>query len=137
MCEEKESFLKALKERRKLDIIKGFTTRGILRDDFLIYINGKEINALFKSSKIFSPRRCNKNQQPLTPESWSSHLVCIPGGWLVWFCSHPRVGMKVRWVRIVHRFSFKFQLRAGALFLPEMSALSILFPFKQIQMISP
>ena len=39
---EKEEFLKLLKERRKLDIIKGFTTKGIHRDDFLIYINGKE-----------------------------------------------------------------------------------------------
>ena len=28
--------------RRFLDIIKGFTTKGIHRDDFLIYINGKE-----------------------------------------------------------------------------------------------
>ena len=41
-CKEKEEFLKLLKERRKLDIIKGFTTKGIHRDDFLIYINGKE-----------------------------------------------------------------------------------------------
>lgn len=44
MCKEKEEFLKALKERRKLDIIKGFTTRGVHRDDFIIFINGKEIN---------------------------------------------------------------------------------------------
>ena len=44
MCKEKEEFLKFLKERRKLDIIKGFTTRGVHRDDFIIYINGKEIN---------------------------------------------------------------------------------------------
>lgn len=56
---------------------------------------------------------------------------------LVWFCSHPRVGMKACSIRIVHRFSFKFQLHAGTLFLPEMTALLILFPFKQIQMISP
>ena len=28
-----------LKERRKLDIIKGYTTRGIHRDDFQIFIN--------------------------------------------------------------------------------------------------
>ena len=38
----KANVLKLLKERRKLDIIKGFTTKGIHRDDFLIYINGKE-----------------------------------------------------------------------------------------------
>ena len=44
MCKEKQEFLNALKERRKLDIIKGFTTRGIHRDDFNIFINGKEID---------------------------------------------------------------------------------------------
>ncbi|MBP3800483.1 MAG: DNA replication/repair protein RecF [Clostridia bacterium] len=44
MCKEKKEFLQFLKERRKLDIIKGFTTRGVHRDDFIIYINGKEIN---------------------------------------------------------------------------------------------
>ena len=44
MCKDKAEYLNLLKERRKLDIIKGFTTRGIHRDDFMIYINGKEIN---------------------------------------------------------------------------------------------
>ena len=43
-CLEKERFLKILKERRKLDIIKGFTTKGVHRDDFVIYINGKPVN---------------------------------------------------------------------------------------------
>ena len=43
-CENKESYLKLLKERRKLDIIKGFTTKGIHRDDFMIYINDKEVS---------------------------------------------------------------------------------------------
>ncbi len=42
-CENKENYLKLLKERRKLDIIKGFTTKGIHRDDFMIYINKKEV----------------------------------------------------------------------------------------------
>ena len=42
-CEKKEKYLKLLKERRKLDIIKGFTTKGIHRDDFMIYINEKEV----------------------------------------------------------------------------------------------
>ena len=42
-CENKEIYLKLLKERRKLDIIKGFTTKGIHRDDFMIYINEKEV----------------------------------------------------------------------------------------------
>ena len=44
-CEKKENYLKLLKERRKLDIIKGFTTKGIHRDDFMIYINEKEVGA--------------------------------------------------------------------------------------------
>ena len=43
-CNSKEEYLKLLKARRKLDIIKGFTTKGIHRDDFVIYINGKEVN---------------------------------------------------------------------------------------------
>ena len=42
-CNSKENYLKLLKERRKLDIIKGFTTKGIHRDDFMIYINNKEV----------------------------------------------------------------------------------------------
>ena len=43
-CKNKETYLNLLKQRRKLDIIKGFTTKGIHRDDFMIYINGKQIN---------------------------------------------------------------------------------------------
>ena len=43
-CDKKENYLKLLKERRKLDIIKGFTTKGVHRDDFVIYINGKEVS---------------------------------------------------------------------------------------------
>ena len=43
-CEKKDTYLKILKERRKLDIIKGFTTKGVHRDDFMIYINGKDVN---------------------------------------------------------------------------------------------
>ena len=43
-CARKDEYLKLLKERRKLDIIKGFTTKGVHRDDFVIYINGKEVN---------------------------------------------------------------------------------------------
>ncbi len=42
-CSNKESYLNLLRQRRKLDIIKGFTTKGIHRDDFKTYINGKEI----------------------------------------------------------------------------------------------
>ena len=43
-CKTKDEYLKLLKERRKLDIIKGFTTKGIHRDDFVIYIDKKPIN---------------------------------------------------------------------------------------------
>lgn len=43
-CNNKEEYLELLKERRKLDIIKGFTTKGVHRDDFIIYINEKEVN---------------------------------------------------------------------------------------------
>lgn len=42
-CRTKEEYLQLLRERRKLDIIKGFTTKGIHRDDFSIYINKKPI----------------------------------------------------------------------------------------------
>ena len=43
-CNSKEEYLKELKERKKLDIIKGYTTKGIHRDDFIIYINDKELS---------------------------------------------------------------------------------------------
>ena len=42
-CENKENYLALLKQRRKLDIIKGFTTKGIHRDDFKCLINDIEI----------------------------------------------------------------------------------------------
>ena len=38
-CEDKNEYLKLLKERRKLDFIKGYTTKGIHRDDFQIFLN--------------------------------------------------------------------------------------------------
>ena len=43
-CKDKNEYLKVLKQRRKLDIIKGFTTKGIHRDDFMIYINSKQLD---------------------------------------------------------------------------------------------
>ena len=39
----RQNFINELKSRRKLDIIKGYTTKGIHRDDFTIYINKKEV----------------------------------------------------------------------------------------------
>lgn len=41
---EKTKFLKELESRRKLDLIKGYTTKGVQRDDFVIYINGEPVN---------------------------------------------------------------------------------------------
>ena len=52
-CKNKNEYLNLLKQRRKLDIIKGFTTKGIHRDDFVIYINKKEI-------KIFGSQGQNR-----------------------------------------------------------------------------
>ena len=40
----KEEFLKKLKNNKKLDILKGFTTKGVHRDDFNIYINDNLVN---------------------------------------------------------------------------------------------
>ena len=43
-CLDEINYRNLLKQRRKLDIIKGFTTRGIHRDDFEIYINDILVN---------------------------------------------------------------------------------------------
>ena len=43
-CTTRENYLNLLKSRRKLDIIKGFTTRGAHRDDFNIFINNDLVN---------------------------------------------------------------------------------------------
>lgn len=43
-CKEKQEYLNLIKQRRKLDIIKGFTTKGIHRDDIVIYINKQKIS---------------------------------------------------------------------------------------------
>ena len=43
-CAQKEEYIELLKSRRKLDIIKGFSTKGIHRDDFFIYINNQLVN---------------------------------------------------------------------------------------------
>ena len=43
-CLDKNKYKKLLKERRKLDIIKGYTTRGVHRDDFQIFINDILVN---------------------------------------------------------------------------------------------
>lgn len=43
-CLDKKNFLEKLKKNRALDIQKGFTSVGIHRDDFSIYINDKLVN---------------------------------------------------------------------------------------------
>ncbi len=43
-CLDKNNYLNLLKQRRKLDIIKSYTTKGIHRDDFIININNKELS---------------------------------------------------------------------------------------------
>ncbi len=40
----RQNYFNELKSKRKIDIIKGYTTKGIHRDDFIVYINGKEVN---------------------------------------------------------------------------------------------
>ena len=43
-CINENEFKKILKTRKKLDIMKGYTTRGVQRDDFQIFINGNLVN---------------------------------------------------------------------------------------------
>ena len=43
-CLNEKNYKDFLKERQKLDIIKGYTTRGIHRDDFQIYLNDILVN---------------------------------------------------------------------------------------------
>lgn len=40
----KEQFLDNLKKSREIDILKGFTSKGIHRDDFILSINNKQVN---------------------------------------------------------------------------------------------
>lgn len=43
-CFEKEDFIKKLKKNRNQDILKGYTSIGIQRDDIYFFINGKKID---------------------------------------------------------------------------------------------
>ncbi len=43
-CDNKEKYLNDLKNERNNDIKKGYTTKGIHRDDFDVFINGKKVN---------------------------------------------------------------------------------------------
>lgn len=42
-CKDKMNFLKELKKNREIDKIKGFTSRGIHKDDFTVLINGEDV----------------------------------------------------------------------------------------------
>lgn len=43
-CLNEKKYYESLKRNRKIDIIKGYTTKGIHRDDFIIYINNKQLS---------------------------------------------------------------------------------------------
>jgi len=43
-CEKKEFYLKKLKQDLETDIQRGYTGCGIHKDDFLVFINGKQVN---------------------------------------------------------------------------------------------
>ncbi len=43
-CKDKEKYLKELKEDRDNDIKRGYTAKGIHRDDFEVFINNKKVN---------------------------------------------------------------------------------------------
>ena len=43
-CKNKEDYLKKLIKNREIDKIKGFTSCGIHRDDFKVFIDGEEVN---------------------------------------------------------------------------------------------
>ena len=42
-CENKEKFIEKLRKSRDIDLEKGYTTKGIHRDDFKVFINGEEV----------------------------------------------------------------------------------------------
>ena len=43
-CKNKEAFFKKLERNLNIDKMKGYTSSGIHRDDFKVYINGEEVN---------------------------------------------------------------------------------------------
>ncbi len=43
-CLDKDKYLSELKNSWDIDIQKGYTTKGVHRDDFYVYINGKQVN---------------------------------------------------------------------------------------------
>ena len=43
-CEDTNKFIEKLNQSQKIDILRGYTTKGIHRDDFSVYINQKLVN---------------------------------------------------------------------------------------------
>lgn len=43
-CSDKDKYLDLIREKRRVDIIKGYTSKGIHRDDFYIYLNDLLVN---------------------------------------------------------------------------------------------
>lgn len=43
-CEDTNKFIEKLNQSQKIDILRGYTTKGIHRDDFSVYINKKLVN---------------------------------------------------------------------------------------------
>ena len=43
-CEDKKEYIKKLIDTQAIDIQKGYTSKGIHRDDFIIYINERQVN---------------------------------------------------------------------------------------------
>ena len=43
-CIDKNKYLNILKDNRKTDVKKGYTTKGIHRDDFMVYLNDVLVN---------------------------------------------------------------------------------------------
>lgn len=50
--ENSDMFLEELKKSRRIDILKGYTTKGIHRDDMEVYINTKNVNAYGSQGQI-------------------------------------------------------------------------------------
>ena len=43
-CLNKEKYIEELEKNWEQDILRGYTTKGVHRDDIYIYINGKQVN---------------------------------------------------------------------------------------------
>ena len=43
-CFDKEKYIEELEKNWETDILRGYTTKGVHRDDIYIYINGKQVN---------------------------------------------------------------------------------------------